>query len=192
MDRRNFLLGAGALSVVLAGRSALADQAGRRVLLLVELKGGNDGLNTLIPFEDARYYKNRRTLGIPKGEVLPLSKQVGLHPKMTAMAELFKGGRLAVIQGAGYPQPDRSHFRSMEIWHTASVDKTPPTSGWLGRYIEATPPAGGARSIPGLALTGSLPQAFQADDAVIPVVSAETEQRAPVIPPEMRDMLGHD
>jgi uncharacterized protein (DUF1501 family) len=159
-----------ALFAQAAAESARADQTDH-VLVAVELTGGNDGLNTLIPFDDARYYRNRRTLGIPKPEVLKLSDQVGLHPKMTAMAELFKAGRVAIVQGAGYPEPDRSHFRSMEIWHTASVDKAPMTSGWLGRYLDATSPGGVTQSLPGLALTTVLPQAFQAETAVVPVIS---------------------
>ena len=141
------------------------------VLVVVELAGGNDGLNTVVPFEDALYYKNRRRLGWPKAEVHKLDDRVGLHPKMGAMAGLFKAGELAVVQGVGYPKPDRSHFRSMEIWHTASVDPTPPTSGWLGRCLDATGPAGDEAPPGGMSLGGSLPQAFQADRAVVPVVA---------------------
>jgi uncharacterized protein (DUF1501 family) len=149
--------------------SARAD-ANDHVLVVVELQGGNDGLNTVIPFEDPLYYKNRRTLGIGKKEVRPLSKQVGLHPKMGTMAELFKEGRLAVIQGAGYPQPDRSHFRSMEIWHTASLNARPPDTGWLGRYLDASLKPGEDNVLRGLDLTGSLAQAFQAEKSVVPVI----------------------
>jgi uncharacterized protein (DUF1501 family) len=183
MKRREFLgFGAAGLSFVALGgsapglfaeaaeASALAD-ANDHVLVVVELAGGNDGLNTVIPFEEPLYYKNRRTLGIPKDDVHRLSDQVGLHPKMEAMANLFKEGRVAVIQGAGYPDPDRSHFRSMEIWHTASVAKMPPTTGWLGRYLDATI-AHEDDSMPrGLSLTGSLPQAFQAEKVVVPVAA---------------------
>jgi uncharacterized protein (DUF1501 family) len=102
------------------------------VLVVVELAGGNDGLNTVVPFEDALYYKNRRKLGLPKAEVHKLNDLIGLHPKMGPLAELYKGGELAVVQGVGYPKPDRSHFRSMEIWHTASVEGVAPATGWPG------------------------------------------------------------
>ena len=78
--------------------------------------------------------------GLPKAEVQKLNELLGLHPKMGPMAELFKAGELAIVQGVGYPKPDRSHFRSMEIWHTASVDSTPQSSGWLGRCLAATEP----------------------------------------------------
>jgi uncharacterized protein (DUF1501 family) len=89
---------------------------------------------------------------------------------MNPLAELFKAGELAVVQGVGYPKPDRSHFRSMEIWHTASVDSVPPTTGWLGRSLDALEPAVADGLPRGLALTGSLPQAFQAEKVVVPVV----------------------
>ena len=163
----------GAAGGMLARAADAAAKAGRTdgVLVVVELAGGNDGLNTLVPFEDAPYYKARPTLGIPKAEVLKLSDRVGLHPKMGAMAELFKEGRLAVVQGVGYPDPDRSHFRSMEIWHTGSVAKRPVPSGWLGRYLDATgTPKDDPAALRGLALTGRLPQAFLADSTVVPVV----------------------
>ncbi|MBM4001118.1 MAG: DUF1501 domain-containing protein [Planctomycetes bacterium] len=142
------------------------------VLVVVELAGGNDGLNTVIPFENPLYYKNRPTLGIPAGEAIKLNDQVGLHPRMGPLAELFKEGKVNVVQGVGYPEADRSHFRSMEIWHTASTDTRPPTSGWLGKFLDAGSPAGVDEAAPrGLALTGVLPQAFQAEKTVVPVVA---------------------
>ena len=152
-----------------AEASTLADR-NDHVLVVVELAGGNDGLNTVVPFEDALYYKNRRRLGLPKNELHKISDHIGLHPKMDSLAERFKEGQLAIVQGVGYPRPDRSHFRSMEIWHTASVEATPPTSGWLGRCLDATEPPGPDNPPSGMSLSGSLPQAFQADRAVVPVV----------------------
>lgn len=140
------------------------------VLVVVELSGGNDGLNTVIPFENDLYYKNRRTLGIPKENVLKLSDHAGLHPAMEPLSELYKAGKVAVVQGVGYPEPDRSHFRSMEIWHTGSIAKLPPTTGWLGRTVDRLTPQANEQALPALAFTGSLPQAFQADRIVVPVV----------------------
>src|SRR5579872_1338852 len=139
------------------------------VLVVVELSGGNDGLNTLIPFEDDLYYKNRRLLGIPKANVHKLADGIGLHPSLEPLAELYKEGRLSVVQGVGYPEPDRSHFRSMEIWHTASTQKLPPRTGWLGRVVDQLPEQADD-AIPGLAFTGSLPQACQSEKIVMPVV----------------------
>ena len=180
LRRREFLgLGAVGLASVSLARgmpglfaraaeaSALAG-ANDHALVVVELAGGNDGLNTVIPYENALYYRNRRTLGIKKEDVHKLSDQVGLHPRMGPLAELYKEGRVAVVQGVGYPDPDRSHFRSMEIWHTASTKKVPAT-GWLGRVLDASPPP--ADAFPrGLALTDALPQALQAETARVPVV----------------------
>ena len=182
LTRRRFLgYGAAGVSFVsLAGgmprllaraaqESAAADLSDQ-VLVVIELAGGNDGLNTLVPFEDPLYYQNRPTLGIPKEEVIRLSDQAGLHPRMAGLGNLYQEGRLAVVQGVGYPQPDRSHFRSMEIWHTASVSPSAPRTGWLGRALDAAPPPS-AEVLPGLSLTGSLPQAFLADKTIVPVVA---------------------
>lgn len=152
-------------------QAALAANKNDHALVVIELAGGNDGLNTLIPFEDDLYYKNRKTLGVPKDTVVKLSDRAGLHPSLAPLGELFKQGRLAILQGVGYPDPDRSHFRSMEIWHTASTDKRPPTTGWLGRVLDDLPQPAGDATLPGCALTGSLPQAFQADKTAPPVVN---------------------
>lgn len=153
-----------------AAQAALASDKNDHALVVIELAGGNDGLNTVIPFEDDLYYKNRKTLGIPKDTVVKLSDRAGLHPSLAPLGELFKQGRVAILQGVGYPDPDRSHFRSMEIWHTASTDKRPPTTGWLGRILDDLPQPAGEATLHGCALTGSLPQAFQADKSVPPVV----------------------
>jgi uncharacterized protein (DUF1501 family) len=152
-----------------AGAAAQADRSDR-VLVVVELAGGNDGLNTVIPFENDLYHKARPTLHLAKEQVQKLTDQVGLHPGMAAAAELFKAGQLAVVQGVGYPQPDRSHFRSMEIWHTASTAPRAPSTGWLGRALDASFKEGDEEGLAGLALTDSLPQAFQADRLTVPVV----------------------
>ena len=181
-SRREFLgLGAAGLSFVALGRGVpelfaqaadVSAQAAKndRILVVVELSGGNDGLNTIIPFENELYYRNRRTLGIPKANVQRLTDQLGIHPALEPLANLYKEGRVAVVQGVGYPEPDRSHFRSMEIWHTASTRKLPPTTGWLGRVVDNQPAGGDDVTIPGLALTSGLPQALLADRVVVPVV----------------------
>ncbi len=183
MTRRNFIHAglAGLPCISLAGtharlfaeaaQAAAAADRNDHVLVVVELAGGNDGLNTLIPLENALYYNNRKTLAIAKQDAVRLNDAVGLHPSLAAMGELFKQGRLAIVQGVGYPNPDRSHFRSMEIWQTASIDKRPPAAGWLGRFLDRLPPAPDDRpSIPGLALTGELPQGMRAGKVSAPVV----------------------
>jgi len=121
-----------------AARAAENDKStADRVVVVFELSGGNDGLNTLIPVKDPNYTKVRPTLAIPENQVLTLDPTtgVGLHPSMTGFAELFKNKNLAVIQGAGYPNANRSHFRSMEIWHRGDPSDA-VTTGWLGRYFE--------------------------------------------------------
>jgi uncharacterized protein (DUF1501 family) len=106
-----------------------------KILVVIQLTGGNDGINTLIPYTAAAYPKVRPTLAIKPESVLHLNDTVGLHPNMTGMSDLFKSGKLAVIAGAGYPNPNRSHFRSIEIWQTAEPERISAT-GWLGRYLD--------------------------------------------------------
>jgi uncharacterized protein (DUF1501 family) len=106
-----------------------------KILVVLQLSGGNDGLNTLVPFADPGYAALRPTLGIDSG-VLNLNDAVGLHPSLGKIKALYDQGKVAVIQGVGYPNPNRSHFRSMDIWHTAQPD-TFSRSGWLGRYLDA-------------------------------------------------------
>jgi uncharacterized protein (DUF1501 family) len=111
---------------------------GGRVLVLVQMAGGNDGLNTVVPHGDPEYYKARPGIGIPKPNVLKIDDALGLHPQMTGFKELYDEGRLAIVQGIGYPNPDRSHFRSMDIWHSARPDADYTQDGWLGRGLDLT------------------------------------------------------
>lgn len=119
----------------LAGRM-LEDKSGRRrCLVVLTLSGGNDGLNTVVPYGMGRYYDLRPKLAVKGETVLPLDGMVGLNPSMGELAALYKEGKLAVVQGVGYPEPNRSHFRSIEIWQTAQPDIIGDT-GWLGRYLD--------------------------------------------------------
>ncbi|HVU32308.1 MAG TPA: twin-arginine translocation pathway signal protein, partial [Opitutaceae bacterium] len=113
-----------------------APEKDRSILVLVQLAGGNDGLNTLIPFEDADYYRLRPTLGIAKEKVLRASDTMGLHPAMTSLHGLLHDGKLAIVQNVGYPNPNRSHFRSTEIWETATDSDKISATGWIGRYLD--------------------------------------------------------
>lgn len=113
-----------------------APEKDRSILVLVQLAGGNDGLNTLIPFEDSDYYRLRPTLAIGKEKVLRVSDTHGFHPSMTALHGLIHDGKVAVVQNVGYPNPNRSHFRSTEIWETASDSDRVVASGWIGRYLD--------------------------------------------------------
>ena len=120
-----------------AGLSSIPGVPEDHILVVVQLSGGNDGLNTVVPFGIDQYYKVRQGIAIPAKDALRLGKAdgVGMHPQMTAFKELFDEGNAAVIQGVGYPNPNRSHFKSMDIWHTADTSAT--GDGWLGRYFDA-------------------------------------------------------
>ncbi len=153
-DRRQFhrLLGLTALSAtvpaflhktgqVLAGdaRRDIAPLPGLKdnhVLVLVQLAGGNDGLNTLVPHGDDVYYKARPKIAIAADKVLKIDDRVGLHPEMTDLHRLYKNGGLAIVPNVGYPNPNRSHFRSMDIWETASPADRIGKTGWIGRYFD--------------------------------------------------------
>jgi uncharacterized protein (DUF1501 family) len=107
-----------------------------RTLILVELKGGNDGLNTVVPYADRRYRDLRPGIGVPRERVLPLDETVGLHEKLEPLMEAWKAGDLAIVQGVGYPDPNRSHFRSIEIWDTASGANQTLNDGWIARTFD--------------------------------------------------------
>jgi len=110
---------------------------GNKVVVILQLSGGNDGLNTVIPVRNDLYYKARPRLGITKEKALSLTSEVGLHPALTGFKELYDDGSLGIINSVGYPNPDRSHFRSMDIWHTASQSSEYWNNGWVGRYLDA-------------------------------------------------------
>jgi uncharacterized protein (DUF1501 family) len=131
------LLSFGAAEVAVAAAPAAAGY--RRPLVLVELKGGNDGFNTLVPYTDPAYYALRPKIAIARDDVLQLSDRVGLHPALAPLLPSWQDGRLAVLQGVGYPQPNLSHFRSIEIWDTASSSADYLQDGWLTRTFATRP-----------------------------------------------------
>ena len=109
------------------------------VLVVIQLTGGNDYLNTLIPYNDPLYYDNRPNVGVPQDQVLHIGGQYGFNPAAAPVKNLYDQGKVAIVNGVGYPNPNRSHFRSMDIWHTAEPDKV-GTDGWLGRVIRDLDP----------------------------------------------------
>ena len=109
------------------------------ILVVIQLTGGNDGINTVIPYNDPLYYDNRPTIGISQDQVLPIDDHLAFHPAMEPIKALYDRGKVAVISGVGYPKPSRSHFRSMDIWHTCEPEKQ-GTEGWLGRIIRDLDP----------------------------------------------------
>lgn len=110
---------------------------GNKVLVILQLSGGNDGLNTVIPVQNDIYYKVRPRLGIERSKALLLNDEVGLHPALTGLRDLYNDGSLGILNSVGYPNPDRSHFRSMDIWHSASKSDEYVNTGWIGRYLDA-------------------------------------------------------
>ena len=106
-----------------------------RILVVVELSGGNDGLNTVVPFTDDQYYRLRPRINIPKAKVIRLNGDLGLHERLLGFESLHKDGRLAIVNGCGYPNPDRSHFVSMRYWQTADPHGT-ESNGWIGRFAD--------------------------------------------------------
>jgi len=145
MNRRDFLKSSGLASTSMLIPSFLSDfkvsqllksRAGK-VLVVVQLSGGNDGLNTIIPYRNDLYYKNRPTLGVKNTEVLKVSDDLGFNPALQPLQSLYDDGVMTVVNSVGYPNPDRSHFRSMDIWHTASDSNEYLSSGWIGRYLDS-------------------------------------------------------
>lgn len=118
-------------------RAAEASRQDDRILVVLEMAGGNDGLNMVIPHADEVYRKARPVIGISAADALSVSPQIGLHPALRGMADLLEQRQLGIVQGVGYPEPNRSHFESMDIWHTGRMNRDSRTEGWLGRYLEA-------------------------------------------------------
>jgi uncharacterized protein (DUF1501 family) len=131
--------GAGVPLFLANSATALANNPKRqrgRVLVIVQLDGGNDGLNTVVPFRDDTYRRLRPTLAVPANQVLRLNDDLGFHPSLTGFKRLYDDRKLAVVQSVGYPNPNRSHFESMAIWHTARLDPNRGTPGWLARCLD--------------------------------------------------------
>lgn len=130
------------------------------ILVVLQLAGGNDGLNTVVPYADDAYHRARPRLALPDEQILKINNYVGLNPKLTGLKMLYDEGHLAIVQGVGYPNPNRSHFRSTEIWQTASDADRNEARGWLGRYFDNC--CSGADPTVGVAIGEQSPQAFTA------------------------------
>jgi uncharacterized protein (DUF1501 family) len=157
MNKRDFLKTAGAAGVTaILPRAAFAAAAPDygNLLILVELKGGNDGLNTIVPYAAPEYYALRPRLGIARDQVLQLDAKAGLHPSLQPLMPLWEARELAVVQGLGYPNANLSHFRSIEIWDTASNSNEYLAEGWLGRAF-ATSPAPRSYAADGVVVGGA-------------------------------------
>lgn len=167
-NRRHFLQNSSLLSLTpvvpaFLTQSAAATKPVRdeRLLVVIQLSGGNDGLNTVIPFADDKYRQYRKQLQIRAKDVIRLDDRLGLHPAMKPAGELIQDGRLAIVNGVGYPNPNRSHFRSMAIWHSARMDSEDHNGhGWLGRAADITRQTGSSTPDAVFMGDGSIPAAI--------------------------------
>ncbi len=156
------------------------------VLVVLQLSGGNDAVNTIVPYGDSFYADNRPMVRVAEDQVLPVNDHVGFNPAMAPLKALYDQGKVAVIQGIGYPNPNRSHFRSMDIWHTCEPDKV-GTEGWLGRAIRDMDPKS-ENVLTGVNFGRGLPRALAAPGVpVASVGSLETYGVLTGIEPDQRD-----
>ncbi len=144
----------------LEARAQDSNGADERILVVLQLAGGNDGLNTVVPFADDYYHRARPRLALSPGEVLHLNDSLGLHPALAGFKSMYDEGHLGVLQAVGYPNPNRSHFRSTDIWMTASASDRVENRGWLGRYFDHA--CSGADPTVGIAVGRQAPLAFNA------------------------------
>ena len=138
------------------------------VLVVVQLTGGNDYLNTIVPYTDPNYYDSRTILSIPEAEVLKIDETLGMHPAMGPVKAIYDSGDMAIIHGIGYENSVRSHFRSMDIWHTCEPDRV-GTEGWLGRAVRDIDPSG-ENPVTGVNIGEALPRALAAPGVSIAAV----------------------
>jgi uncharacterized protein (DUF1501 family) len=182
MKRSGFLLGAVSGLAVVANTDTIFARAlaesplpglpggTDRVLVVINFQGGNDGLNTVVPFGMPDYYRYRPSLGVPQNDVLRIDNTFGLNPVMAPFKKMYDGGSVAIVHGVGYPDPDHSHFRSTEIWQTAQP-KGYESTGWIGRYLDSA-------SLPknnlfnAVALSNVLPELMISKTTDVPAVDA--------------------
>ena len=183
LSRRSFLkhsLGASALAATTASvpgflaRTAVAarTQGARNdtILVVVQLAGGNDSLNSVVPFNDDLYAKNRPTLRLPADKLHKIDADLGFHPNLSAFHRLYKEGLLSVLQGVGYPNPDQDHVLAMRVWHTANPKPMESHTGWLGRAVDAACRPDDSR-VPAV-FVGEIakPVALNAEKAIVPAI----------------------
>lgn len=179
MNRRHFLKRSAGLVAIGATPPAFLSRAiaasgqndpDQRILVIVQLAGGNDGVNTVIPWADDAYHSARPSLAFKRDTVLKINDHIGLHPQLAGLKALYDEGALSIIQGVGYPHPNRSHFRSMDIWNTAQPESEITGDGWLGRALDGSA-ARFAGKVPALALgMDNLPLALVAPRTNVPSI----------------------
>lgn len=158
------------------------------ILVVCQFSGGNDGLNTVVPYADKDYYTLRPTIGIPEDKVLKINEHIGFHPGLKGLSDLYQKGEVAVIQNVGYPNPNRSHFKSMEIWQSASPDST-LKYGWLGRHLDQQLTIGPLNPVMALGLSTEKPLALVGKTASVPCFASLTDVQQMVGDPDTEKML---
>lgn len=158
------------------------------VLVVCQLSGGNDGLNTVVPYATKKYYELRPQLALSDAEVLKLNNDLGFHPVMGGLKELYDEGKVAVIQNVGYPNPNRSHFKSMDIWQSASPDLS-LKYGWIGRHFDHQRAYGPLNPVVALGLSTEKPRALNANDVSIPCFASLVDIQNMVGDPDAERML---
>lgn len=148
--------------------NASSDPLANRTLIVVQMAGGNDGLNTVVPYADGLYYQNRKNVSVPEGEVLKLDDRFGLHPAMGGVKSLWDAGKVAIVHGVGYPNPSFSHFKSMDVWQTANPEGK-VGEGWLAKLVKGSVDRRG-HPFAGFAASGTLPPALMSPDFPVPTV----------------------
>ena len=159
-------------AVVAAAEQKNGRAANGKTLVVVQLAGGVDGLNTVIPYSDGEYRRNRPNLGVREQDMLVINERIAFHPALTEMKSLFEAGKLAVVEGVGYPKPNFSHFKAMDIWQSADPEGE-ARDGWLGRYFDGLADDQG-HPLAGLSVGRSLPYAFQAKTMIPSIESADS------------------
>ena len=160
-------------AIVAAAEESQSLSVSGKILVIIQMAGGYDGINMVIPYQDPAYRDLRSTLGIAESDMIVVDDRVASHPAMSSMKSLLDTGRLAVIEGVGYPKPNYSHFKAMDIWQTADPDGQ-AYDGWLSRYFDGLTDGGG-HPLAGVSVGRRLPTAFNASGAPIPAVeSVET------------------
>jgi uncharacterized protein (DUF1501 family) len=156
-------------------------EADHKIMVVVQLSGGNDGLNTVIPYRNDIYYKVRPELGLRRQQALMLNDEMGIHPGLRGLKSLYDEGALGVLNSVGYPNPDRSHFRSMDIWQTASGSGKVLPTGWIGRYLDAQCDG-----------CGHTTQAIEVDDTLSLALKGEKKRGIAVPDPRRLYATAHD
>ncbi len=202
LSRRDIVKGGGMIAVGLVAPTWLSTIAradvfrqakggkatGDTVLVVCQLSGGNDGLNTVVPWATKKYYDLRPTLGIPEDKVLKINNELGFHPALAGLADLYQQKKVAVIQSVGYPQANRSHFKSMDIWQSASPDNG-LKYGWIGRHFDGQTALGPLNPVVALGLSTDKPLALAGKTASIPCFASLVDVQSMVGDPDAEKML---